>query len=414
MVRPERRTKTDIAAAAVIVGIVIVCGVLTWWHSDARATSSRPATGPPPNSIAAPVPDALTQLWTADSPASSSPVVVAGTVVTGAGREVHGRDPASGAPRWSYTRGSQLCALSWVYRYAVAVYPDRRGCGQVSSIDAGTGRRGPARSSYADPHVTLTSDDSTVLSTGTTRLELWRSDLVRVLSYGEIDARVKPSALALGTGCTLLSASSAGSAVSALELCPGEAPENTRVRLTLLHAGKEDDEPEPHYLPQRGIGAESGARVLAVADASTGTYTAVYLPELQPRVEVVDQTGSIIATTLLPTAASPQSATVPVSRTAGLISWWTGDTVVVFDAATLTHRYTVTAVGSAVPLGPAAAMSDRLLIPVRGGVSVHDLATGQPERIIAVSRPAEVSTVVPRVSGSTLLEQRGDTLAALG
>jgi hypothetical protein len=38
--------------------------------------------------------------------------------------------------------------------------------------------------------VELSADGTTVLSAGDTRLEVWRSDMVRMLSYGEIDARV--------------------------------------------------------------------------------------------------------------------------------------------------------------------------------------------------------------------------------
>ena len=114
--------------------------------------------------------------------------MVAGAVVTGNGRDVEGRDPATGTALWSYARDVELCGVSWVYQYAVAVYPDVRGCGQVSTIDAKTGTRGPARTAYADPEVRLSSDGTTVLSAGDSRLELWRSDMVRMLSYGSLDA----------------------------------------------------------------------------------------------------------------------------------------------------------------------------------------------------------------------------------
>ena len=42
----------------------------------------------------------------------------------------------------------------------------------------------------------------------------------------------------------------------------------------LLRPGKEDDEPQQHVVAEPGIGADSGARVLAVWE----TNTAVYLP----------------------------------------------------------------------------------------------------------------------------------------
>ncbi len=415
MVKPERRTRGDVAAAAAIALVVVLAGVLIWWTSDARATSSRPATEPAPEPVPARlVPAALTQLWAAASPATAGPVVVSGTAITGDGSEVHGRDPVSGESRWSYARRPNLCAVSWIYHYAVAVYPDKRGCGQVSTIDAATGRRGPARSSYADRHVRVSTDGTTMLSAGPKRLELWRSDMVRVLSYGEIDARVKPSARGLGSGCTLLSAAAGSSAVSVLEACA----EHADVRLTLLHPGKEEDEPEVRYVPEAGVpvaqAADSGARVLAVSDTGAGTNTAVYLPSPQPRVEVINQAGATVAKTLLPGPPTSASARVAVSRPAGFISWWTGDAVLMFDATTLAYRYTISAVGSAVPLGPAATMAGRLLIPVSGGVGVYDPAIGKLERTIPVSRPPGVTAVFPGVSGPTVLEQRGDTVVALG
>lgn len=411
MVRPERRTRSDLVAAAVIAIAVVVTGILVWWTSDARATDSRPAADSAANPpSAAMVPAALTQLWTAASPATTAPVVVFGTLITGDGPQLTGRDPATGEERWHYARGVDLCAVSWIYRYAVAVYPDSRGCGQISTVTASTGLRGPARTSYADKTVTVTSEGSAVLSAGSSRLELWRSDMVRVLSYGEIDARVKSSARGLGQGCTLVSAAAASSAVSVLEACSEQAD----LQLTLLRPGKDEDEPEQQHVPMPGVAADAGARVLAVTDSDSGTNTAVYLPTPAPRVEVVDQTGTTIAKTLLPGTPTPASSAVAVSRPTGLVCWWTGDAVMVFDSGTLAYRYTVPAAGAAVPLGPAAMMADRLLIPVTGGVGVYSQGTGTPERIIPVSRPAGVSAVFPAVSGPTILEQRGDTVVALG
>lgn len=410
MVRPERRTGGDLVAAALIAVVIVVVGVVIWWTSDARATISRPASDSASNPpSAAMVPAALSQQWTAPSPATWGPVLVSGTVITGDGPRVSGRDPATGEERWSYSRGVDLCGISWIYRYAVAVYPDSRGCGQVSTVVAADGQRGPARTGYADPAVKLSSEGSAVLSLGSTRLELWRSDMVRVLSYGEIDARVKPSARGRGQGCTLVSAAAASNAVSVLEACAGQAD----LQLTLLRPSKEEDEPETQHVPEPDVAVDSGARVLAVTDSDSGTNTAVYLPTPQPRVEVVDQTGTTIAKTLLPAKPTADSATLPVSRPNGLICWWTGDAVMVFDSGTLAYRYTVPASGAAVPLGPAVRMGERLLIPVTGGVGVYDPNSGAAERVIPVGRPPGVSAVFPAVSGPMVLEQRGDTVVAL-
>ena len=150
-----------------IVAVVAVAATLIWWTSDARATVSRPAASPVPAlKVADAVPASLKQLWTAPSPKTTRPVVVAGSVVTGDGRQVDGRDPVTGAVLWSYARDADLCGLTSVYQDAVAVYPDARGCGQVSTIDGKTGRRDATRTSYSDAAVHLSSDGTTVLSYG--------------------------------------------------------------------------------------------------------------------------------------------------------------------------------------------------------------------------------------------------------
>ena len=318
MVKPERRTKADVVAAVAIVAVVSAAAALIWWTSDARATISRPAAGPAPSPrLAHEVPGSLKQLWTAPNAATDQPVVVAGTVVTADERAVQGRDPVTGQVRWSYSRSSDLCGVSGVYRFAVAVYRDDRGCGQVSTLEGPTGTRGPARSSYADQRVTLSSDGTTVLSAGDTRLELWRSDMVRMLSYGEIDARIKPYSKGLYAGCRLTSAAASSSAVSVLEACGKQAD----LRLALLRPGKEEDEPEQHDVPEPGIGVDSGARVLTVAE----TRTAVYLPVPQPRVDVVDETGSTVASTLLPKPPSAAGAITATRQSDHLVDRRHGD-----------------------------------------------------------------------------------------
>lgn len=404
MVKPERRTKGDLLAAGAIATVVAAAAALIWWTSDARATISHPATGPAPSPrLAHSVPPSLRQLWAAANAPTNEPVVVAGTVVTAEGRVVQGRDPVNGQVRWSYSRGSDLCGVVGVYRFAVTVYRDERGCGQVSALDGMTGRRGPARSSYADPRVTLSSDGSTVLSAGDTRLELWRSDMVRMLSYGEIDARIKPTSKGLHAGCRLTSSAASSSAVSVLEACGRQAD----LRLTLLKPAKEEDEPDQHIVAEPGIAVDSGAKILAVTDNGT----AVYLPAPQPRVDIVDETGTTVGSTLLP---EPPLTSNVVSRTGNLITWWTGTRVMVFDTGSMTLRYSVGPSGSSVPIGPATLMAGKLMVPVTDGVAVCDPVTGIAENFLPLHRPPGDTPVIPTVAGSQLLEQRGATLVALG
>lgn len=403
MVKPERRTRGDLLAAVAIVAVLVVTAGLIWWTSDARATISVPAATPVPAlKSARDVPTSLRELWTAPNSKSRVPVVAAGAVVTGAGSEMDGRDPVTGNVLWSYTRDVELCGVTYVYSDAVAVYPDARGCGQVTTIDGQTGRRHYNRTAYADPEVRLSSDGSTVLSAGDSRLELWRSDMVRMISYGALDARIKPD-VPTQPICRQVDAAASSTAVSVLESCPGQAD----MRLTLLRPADDEDQPETKLVPQPGVSADADARVIAVTD----TTTAIYVPTPKPVVDVFDETGSKIFSTAMP---DPASLEAKASRAGDLITWWTGDSVMVFNANGLRYKYTVSPVDGQAPVGPATIMAGKLLVPVTTGYDVFDADTGTGEAHISVPRQPIPTAVVPGVAGTTLLEQRGDTLVALG
>jgi hypothetical protein len=225
-----------------------------------------------------------------------------------------------------------------------------------------------------------------------------------MLSYGEIDARVKPVNQGVGTGCTLMSAAASDEAVSVLEACRDQKD----LRLTLLKPAKEEDEPDTKNVPLPDVGADSEARVVAVS----GTTTLVYLPTPQPQMAVYDDTGVKIASWLLkkaPVLANPAQA---VTRAGDLFTWWTGDSVEVFDSR-LSYRYAIhaEAVG---PLGPGAMMAGKLLIPLTNGIGVYDPTSGAFERVIAVTHPDGAGPVVPTVTDSKVIEQRGPALVAFG
>jgi hypothetical protein len=406
VIRPERRTRGDLIAAAAIAAVVALVVATFWWRSSARATIYRPAAGTAPTtSAAAAVPSGLEQRWTAVSSRTLTPVVLGGTVVTGEGHTMAGLDPQTGQQRWSYARDRDLCGVSHVYDLAVAVYPDSRGCGQVSGIKAATGQRGPTRTSYADNIVVLTSDGGAVLSAGATRLELWRSDLVRMLSYGEIDAPVKPVNTKLGAGCTLMSAAGSESAAGVLEACRNEKD----LRLTLLKPAKEEDEPDIKKVPLPGVAIDAEARVLAVA----GTTTAVFLPVPRPEVAVYDDTGTKLSDTPVTTSPTLTAPAPPVTRAGDTITWWTGSTVMVFDNK-LGYRFTISGDGPLAPVGPATMMAGRLLVPVAEGLAVYTANDGVRERVIPLAHPAGTGPVTPAVFGQMVIEQRDGGIAAYG
>ncbi len=59
-------------------------------------------------------------------------------------------------------------------------------------------------------------------------------------------------------------------------------------------------------------------------------------------------------------------------------------------------------------------MAGRLLIPLTTGIGVYEPTNGTSERIIPVTHPAGSGPVVPTVTGSMVIEQHGDAVAAFG
>lgn len=408
MLPPERRTRTDLIVAAALAVTVLVAAGVVWWTSEARGTTSRTWDGdvpvlPAPDSL----PEELSEVWRAPSSVTFAPVVAGGTVVTADGGLVAGHDPVTGTVRWSYERDRDVCAAAEAWGSVVAVYRDSRGCGQVTELAADSGQREAQRSSDADDAIRLVPGITHLVAAGDTRLEVWRSDLVRTIEYGRVDAPVNPGAQPR-SGCTLRSAAVENGRLAVLEHCADELGE----RLTLLDAVPEDAQKPEEFgssvLPEAIPGA--GARIVGII----GDRTAVYLPPADTDtdigyIEVFDGAGTSIARHAVDAAvpADPAGfAAAPARERAGVRLWWTGaDTVAL--GADFAPLWTVENT-----LGSGAVYGDELLLPIDSGIAVVDPSTGSLTRIIAVDRESR-GAVSLAVAGDTVLEQRPDEVVAL-
>ncbi|OZF43653.1 Rv3212 family protein [Rhodococcus sp. 14-1411-2a] len=414
MLAPERRTRTDLLVAAVIAVVVVVAASIAWFTGDARGTTSIPAEEPLAQAEPAlAVPTALTELWRAPSAATDStrtplPVVTGSTVVTADGGSVLGRDPRSGEPSWSYSRDLPLCSVVSSWNTAVAVYRDDRGCSQVTELDGPTGERKAQRTSDADDAVRLSSDGTYVTSRGDTRMELWRSDMVRTLEYGRVDAPVNPGSQPR-TGCTLLSSASTNSRTAVLEQCPGE----TAARLSLMNpAPKDAGKPEeygstvvPELVPRSD--APTAGQIIAI----TGSVVALYIPAengAPDRVGLYDDAAAKLSEFTLPAGSSP-TPNLPATKAGSALTWFTGTGVQAFDSNNLSPLWTVPGA-----LGSGAVMAGRLLLPVPDGISVVDLSTGVRVADIPVDRGDYAGPIQMSVIGDVVVEQRGSDVVALG
>ncbi|MGQ4599270.1 Rv3212 family protein [Nocardia sp. R6R-6] len=409
MLAPERRTRADIICAVAIAVLVVVAGVVVWVRGDAHGTESVTAATTVPTPVAADrLPTSLRELWYAPDSASARALVSGGVAVTGDDGTVIGRDPRTGDQLWKYRRDIPLCGIEAQYGMVVAVYRDERGCSQTTLLAGDSGDRRTARSSYMDSNVRLSVDGTYVLAQGPRRLEVWRSDLVRTVEYGFVDAPVNVKTQPR-RGCTLLSSSSSPSRLAVLEHCPADPGD----RLTVLNpAPKDNTVPEEygsHVLT--GPGTDStDARVIAVSDGRIVLYLpgiATSTESLPPRLAVYDGNGNPIVVHQLPAPLSPDATTTRIGS-AYLV--FTGNSVIALNASTFDPLWT-----SGAALGAPALMAGELLLPTNGALTLLDPATGTEVGRIPVERPGYSGRPISlAVLGNTVLELRDGGLHALG
>lgn len=407
MLAPERRNPADLRIALSLAALWVVVLVSAWACSDVRATESVPAAHPseqPPAATA--IPTHLTELWHAASTSSPQVLVAAGAVVTADGGTLTGRDPRTGRQLWHYRRDLPLCGAASQFGMVIGVYRTERGCSQTTMVAGSDGGRRTARTSYMDSTVNLTTDGTYFLAQGPQRLEMWRSDLVRTLEYGFVDAPVNVKTQPR-QGCSLHSALSGPGRLAVLERCPDEPAQ----RLTVLDPAPNDNtvptEFSSHVLT--GPDANSPAtRILAVSEDEI----AVYFPgttdgSSKPRITTFTSKGTETATHEL---SEKMSETARGDRIGPLITVFTGHSLLALRPTTLEPLWEMPGA-----LGVPTAMAGKLLVPVTGGLAVVDGATGAELGRLPVTRPANLpGPLVLGAIGDTVLEWRNGNLVALG
>ncbi len=397
---PERRNRGDLLVAAVLVVVLVGAAVLYGLRSPAALTGSETASAPPdPPPPAASVPSSFDELWRAPSPATPVPVAAGEGAVVGDGSRVSWRDARTGAERWSYTRDLPLCTVASGFGRVLAAYRNDEYCSELSSLNASSGQRGPARTLDARPGMRLIGDGP-VVATGQDYLEAMRSDLVRTVEYGTVRALEEPDDQPR-SGCSFSSFAAAPARTGVLERCPGDPAD----RLTVLRPdAASGDRPSADFSTVLGV---SGARLIALS----GDRAAVLLPG-RPRLLLLDRSGARAAEVPLsvgPAVQEPQDGVARTTRGGAAVYWFTGAATVALDSGTLAPRWTLPNT-----LGPGVEYDGRLLVPVPGGLADVDPRTGTAARTVRVDRAGYVGPVQVAAQGEVLLEQRGRDLVAIG
>jgi hypothetical protein len=327
-------------------------------------------------------------------------VALGDTVVTGAAGTVTGRDPRSGALRWIYHRDRSLCTVAAAFHQVVAVYQRGESCSEVTVLNWANGRRGPQRTGPVPAPTRLIATSDQVATSGGRYLEVWRSDLVRTLAYGQLPTPAQP-ATQPRPNCTHGSVALVAGELAVVEQCPGH-----RVRLTVQRSDPPDPE-QPEVIFSILLPGQQ-ARVVAMS----GERVAVALPD-PSRLAVFDGRGREVAEYPLSVPdtdlrGNPPGGVVETTVTTTEVYWFTGSATVVLDTTDLRPRWTHP--GS---LGAGSEVAGALLLPVPGALAVLDTSTGRQLGALPVNRGAYLGPVSTASSDGVVLEQRGDTLVGL-
>jgi hypothetical protein len=364
------------------------------------------------------VPAGFAEAWRAPSGATDHPVVAGPAVVTADGSRVVGHTATTGAESWSYTRNRSLCTVDSGFPEGttgrvLALYAGTTGwCSELTTLRPETGARLGASNPDVRPGTRLLADHTYVLATGADYLEVWRSDLVRTLEYGDVVTPAQP-ARQPRPDCTYGSAAVSFGRIGVIERCPGESTD----RLTVLAADGQDgaDTPQVQFSVQLPT---AGATLVALSNGRA----AVALPG-PPRLLLLDAAGLQVG--LVPLAVPDSDLTTDATAPAATIGttqgttngtdgqddriyWWTGSRTVALNGTDLTPLWTVDGT-----LGPAQPYGGGLLVPAPAGLLALDASTGAVLRTLPVARTDPAAPVRLATAGDMLLEQRGSEVVAL-
>lgn len=406
--KPLRRKKSDLIATAVITatclvavgGAVLSAPVNSVQRQEAATDVVTPAEP-------ARAPQAVTEAFDFDG--VSDVVTSSGVAILADAHGVVALDE-SGEIKWRYHREDrELCGLAKAWNKAVLVFQGPAGCGDVVALDAVNGKYSATRSSPMvgdNPQVISSNDRVGVLSDK--RVELWRSDLVRTVEYGFVEAKQEPN-FQPHEDCTRTSALTRKELLAVTEHCPDQTGST---QLRFLKATPESSR-EPEITRTVQI-PDPGARLVAVAQEAAAVYVPAQEPGAKPEIVAYDSvTGQLLARQPVEAAPAVEKGAEGafLAQTADLphhMSWFDGSRLYLFEPQLLRVSQVYD-----FATGTPAEYGDDLLIPVDDGLAIADKSTGEIHGHLPVNREGYRGAVSLAVVGKTILERRGEHLVGL-
>ncbi len=397
--KPLRRTRADWIATGTITALSLIAVGAVWFTAPIRG--SELSTAPEPfvaSQSLTTIPDTLTETWRAPdtTPGNHKPSVTGGVIVATDNNTMTGYTP-EGTPLWNYERDVELCAMSTGFEAAVATYRTGVGCGDTVAITATEGQYKATRSAIASEQVAPITSNDRIGILGRERVELWRSDMVRTVEYGEVNAQ-QEAGQQPSPECSITSAMTRRELLTLTETCPDGS--------TFLRF--QDTTPEDSRAPEvtsNIIIDAPGARLVAIGEDTA----AVYINAPTPRIVTYNHDGAPIEEYPIPAVEFPDTPFQPA--TADLphhMSWYNGNNLILFTPERLS-------VGQIFDdaLGTGIAIDGQLLYPVPEGIAVANWDTGETLRLIPVDRAGYTGEVSLAVAGNTLVEKRGADIVGL-
>ena len=398
MNRPLRRTRGDLIATGVITAVSAGLLATAFFTAPIRSSELTPAAEQQEDyGQLAVVPESLTESFRLpDSSPNSAPLVVNGLIITYNDHTITATSP-EGDTAWTYTRDKELCTLAGAWDKVVADYRGNGGCGDVVGIDAKTGEYASTRSAPGPDQVANVSSNDRVGYVSSQHVELWRSDLVRTVEYGTIEAPQEPDMQP--NECPITSALTRTELLAVTEVCDG----GTFLRF-------QNATPEDSRSPEMNGSVElpEGAYLVGISQDAA----AIYDPQ-SSEVRSYNKDGKELKVSEVPELPEPEqlddaTRILPVHDLPHHMTYHVGDYLLLLDPAELN----VTGVFQGAK-GTGFAADDRLLYASDSGVAVINWDKNSVEKIIPVDRGDYNGPISIDSAGATVVEKRGDEIVAL-
>ncbi|MHA3705211.1 hypothetical protein ACXR2U_23815 [Jatrophihabitans sp. YIM 134969] len=349
-----RRARIRYAAVVVVAlaAIGLTMGLVIGTGESAHATLVTGTAAPAvPGGTVRPAP---TTVWDTDDRAASTDPLWVGTVVTWSEHTLSGRDAASGAVRWSYSRTDlSICDAVQQSGRAFVLFGRDGDCDELSTFDTQTGRRGWFR--------TLPDDGEGRLQFGGTGLVVSYPDSFHAMQATTGIDRF-PMVPTSGSDCRFTSVVAGASGILASERCTdGE-------HLALWSNDGADSQPQRLWR----VGVTSGVAAVAESAAAAFAYDPVSGTLSRYTTEKGVERGAVA---LSPTTTGPAGDTVTLGSDLLLDL---GDRLYRVDAAG-------GLIWSAAAAGPPTlvtasnqVIADRVLVASADGAQVLDATSGSP------------------------------------